>query len=74
MSAHDYLRACKLSQERFSALMMGAMMSGRERQVAALRTLFPELAQELDARRRSPNGRTPAESAFDEFEGARRSP
>lgn len=68
MSAFDFEKARELSRQRFSALVMAAMMTGRERQTAILRAAFPELAQELDAHRRSPNGRTPAESAFDDFE------
>ena len=72
MSAFDFQKARELSTQRFPTLVMAAMLSGSERHVARLRAAFPELAQELDARRQSPNGRTPAESAFDEFEAARR--
>lgn len=68
MSAFDFHKARELSRQRFSTLVMSAMMAGREHQTARLRAAFPELAQELDARQRSPGGRTPAESAFDEFE------
>ena len=72
MSEFDFLKARELSGQRFSTLLMAALLAGSEPQVQRLREAFPELAQEIDARRQSPNGRTPAESAFDDFEAPRR--
>ena len=58
MSAFDFHKARELSRQRFSALGMALMMAGTERQTARFRATLPELAQEFDARRRSPGGRT----------------
>jgi hypothetical protein len=71
VSLFDYQQAAELSSRRFSALLMAAMMNGREDQAERLRRAFPEIAQELEARRRSPTGETPAELAIREFEAPR---
>jgi hypothetical protein len=68
MSATDYLTAAELRPHRFSSLIMAALLSGRADQAERLRTAFPEIASELDARRRSPDGRTTAERDFDSLE------
>jgi hypothetical protein len=52
---------------------MAAMISGRADLVARLRAAFPEIAAELDARRRSPDGRTTAERDFEALEMPRQS-
>jgi hypothetical protein len=72
LSLFDFQQAQGLASRRFSALVMAAMMSGREDQVQRLRRSFPELAQELDTRRRSPSGETSAELSIREFEEPRR--
>ena len=72
MSQFDFQKALELSTQRFQALVMAAMMAGNEQQVQRLREVFRDIVQELDARRQSPNGRTPAEASFDEFEANRR--
>jgi len=72
MSLFDFQQAQDLAARRFSALLMAAMLSGREDQVERLRRAFPEIAQELEARRRSPTGETPAELSIREFEEPRR--
>jgi hypothetical protein len=73
MSASDYLTAVELAPHRFSSLIMAAMISGRADLVARLRAAFPEVASELDARRRSPDGRTTAERDFEALEMPRQS-
>jgi 2-oxo-4-hydroxy-4-carboxy--5-ureidoimidazoline (OHCU) decarboxylase len=72
VSLFDFQKARELSTQKFQSLVMAALMVGGERHRSRLIAAFPELAQELAARRESPNGRTPAESAFDEFEVPRR--
>lgn len=72
MSASDYLTARELAPHRFSALIIAALLTGRADQVDRLRAAFPEIASELDQRRRSPDGRTPVERDFDALELSRR--
>lgn len=71
MSASDSITACELSSHRVSALIMAAMMAGRQDQEARLRSVFREIGDELDQRSQSPDGRTSSERVFDELERER---
>ena len=72
MSLHDYRRSLKLLNESFYSLLLASLQRSDTTNFERLKRAFPEVAQELQDRHRSPDGRTPSEMDLDEFEQPRR--
>jgi len=71
VSLHDYHRSLKLLNESFYGLLLAALQRADSTNYDRLKRSFPEVAQELETRHRSPDGRTPSEMDLDEFEAPR---
>lgn len=67
MSLHDYHRSLTLLNESFYGLILAALQRADSTNYERLMRSFPEVAQELKTRHRSPDGRTPSETDLDEF-------
>lgn len=64
MSLHEYLVSQELDRDHppFYALIMAAMVKADSRNIALLRSAFPETFAELDARYNAPGGRLPSDA------------
>jgi hypothetical protein len=64
MSLHSYQQSIEISAKeyQFSALIMAAIRKADSVNTRILSLAFPDIAQELDARYESPDGKLPGES------------
>jgi hypothetical protein len=69
MSLFDYQRSGQLTTESFLSLVMAALRRADSDNYRRLATAFPEVEAELRIRYNAPGGVTPAEAAFEAFEG-----
>lgn len=74
MSRFDYQASLRLNSgdPPFHALVMAAMRQADTANLALLRTAFPEVWAELDARRDAPGGALPGDPGYEEVQAARR--